>query len=302
MTDAEPEEKAGTLARQFEARMEAGDVQGAAELEARLWCAAEPLESRRPRDIPLLGWERMAPADRDRFLFVSGTPRSGTSALGRLLKSHADVTVYNELYSDRHGYLPAMFVPENIRELHRRGRLPMLDRFNNLDVLHRTPTTRWVGDKRPNFMRSAALTLAHFRDRDVVVVHVVRDIRAIAESYRRRAEKGNWPASRDHTVAVAEANMNNRAVLSVAGALAPRHRLVVLDYDRFWVSPESLRRLLASIDLDPGRMLGTVIEERYAEARDLVARPALLTHQASSYVERHYDAEVDAAVRAMSMA
>lgn len=145
---------AAILARRFEEFFESGDVPGALAVQSELWRAAEPLESTRPRDLPLLGWSRMAPADHDRFLFVSGTPRSGTSALGQLLKSHADIAVYNELYPDRYGYLPAMFAPENVGELHRRG--PLLGQVPRLPP----DVTAYVEDHHDAGLDAAVRTMA----------------------------------------------------------------------------------------------------------------------------------------------
>jgi hypothetical protein len=96
--------------------------------------------------------------------------------------------------------------------------------------------------------------------------------------------------------------LNNRATLALARSLLPGHRLVVLDYDRFWGSPESLARLLASVGLDPGRMLGSSLGERYAEARALVNRPTPLPAGVTAHIDRFHDAERDAAVRAIAMA
>lgn len=274
----------------FYERMRAGDIAGAQAIQQRFWRGEASLSPPDAlRNPSLLAWGRdFAPAPDADFLFISGTPRSSTTALGRAMLVHPEVALFIELYGVQSGYVPQMLAPTNIRRLVDADLMKPLKR-RSLELLEGGANGSMIGDKRPNFMTSAALTLANFRGRRVHVLHLVRDIREVAASYLRRRSEGSFPGDYDHAMAVAHANMNTRTALSLMDGLAPEHRLLVLDYATFWSDPANAARVMREIGLDPDRANPRALAKLFGNSEKLLGRDRALPDEALAYIEAHYD-------------
>ncbi|MEJ8572065.1 sulfotransferase [Microbaculum marinum] len=242
-------------------------------------------------DIPLVA----APPSLDAqppagFVFVSGAPRSGTTALGRLLNSHPDIGMFTEFYSERFGYSPEMFSPAYIAELYARGLLPTLNKHKNESVLAEMGGFRIVGDKRPNFMYSAQLTLKRFAGHRVSIVHIVRDPYAVAHSYLQRARDNTWSESRDHKVAADEINKNTLLALALLESERdPQHQVLIVDYDELWQSRETIVGLFSALGLSGEELdvegLDNVLKNALAVAR----KPREFSSAETEYLEQNLD-------------
>lgn len=288
----------------LEDRISAGDIAGAQAIQARFWNGKGGLsETQYRRNPSLLAWNRDYDAAPDTdFLFVSGTPRSSTTALGKLLTTHPDVTLFIELYGANTGYVPQMFSFANIRRLLDAGFIKKPPKPENMELLELGQAGTMIGDKRPNFMESANLTLANFRGRRVNVLHLIRDVKEVAASYLRRRQAGTFPGSYDHVMAVKHVNMNNRNAVALAGQLAPEHRLFVLDYATFWSRPANARRLMRAIGLDPRQANRNDINVMFERSERLRERDRGLAAEASAYIEEHLDVQAAEQLRGMAFA
>lgn len=297
------EKPADALADEFRRCVVAGEIDAALAVQRQLWRSDPPFAARTVHDIPMIPWERgFAEAEHDRFLFVSGAPRSGTTALGRLLNIHRRIAIYIELFSSRLGYTPEMFNRANIARLNREGVLESLDKPRNLEILERAKPRRIVGDKRPNFMTSAAMSLPNFAGKSVTVVHVVRGIHEVAMSYVARAEAEIWDAARDHKLAVEQLNMNNRLALDLVDRIGPGHRLFILDYRSFWSSAGNVDRLFREIEVNPKQASDQEITKMFRIAHGVLKREPELSADARSYIDAHYDFDAEARLRALAFA
>jgi hypothetical protein len=166
------------------------------------------------------------------YLFVSGLPRSGTSALGRLLNLSPEVALYTELLTDRAPYAASSFDDDFVsRKIagKRSGR-------GVHGIFEKSRGARWIGDKRPHFLKFAPATFDHMAEQEVTVVHIVRSLPEVALSYEVRAsnpEDRFWSPMRNSDEAVADAIQASDYLVELAShGLRPRHRVLVVPYER----------------------------------------------------------------------
>ncbi|WP_319773583.1 sulfotransferase domain-containing protein [Breoghania sp.] len=158
-------------------------------------------------------------ASENGYLFVSGLPRSGTSALGALLNLSRDIAMYMELKTQWWPYSPQSVSVEHVsqflNETHQHYKY-------NKEIWEKSKSARYVGDKRPLFLSNCIdKTLENFQGENLKVVHIFRNIKDIALSYKGRVDKGkgNWPAWRGPFAAVNDFNITNQFLRD-----APLHR------------------------------------------------------------------------------
>ena len=148
------------------------------------------------------------------YLFVSGLPRSGTTALGSLLNLSPDIALFVELYGYQRPYSPGCFDEAVVRERlrgHRHER-------KNEEILEKSRCSRFLGDKRPNFIWRYPETMLQFERERVHIVHVMRSIEAVCASYQRRAEDPGdqrWTRARDFRRAIQDWNVTLGWVVDV---------------------------------------------------------------------------------------
>lgn len=227
-----------------------------------------------------------------RCLFVSGVPRSGTTALGRLLGQHEDVAMYIELYPPTYGYVPEMLDHRAVRMLADRNIL-RLGKMHDA-VLAKSVHSRFVGDKRPGFMVSAELTFMNFIPDNIRVVHIVRNIDEVAVSYQRRYDAGTW--ARNFEVAIQDANLSNRLAARLLATEFGRS-MIVLDYHQFWRAAGNIRWLFAKLDLPSGGIDCKSIEFFVKKAQHVWGRRENLTMAERALIEEHYDALLEDELR-----
>jgi hypothetical protein len=149
----------------------------------------------------------------ERYLFIAGCPRSGTSALVFLLNEHPNLAIGFERFKrvranlDPFHFEPAQFFSPLALETDIRGELL----YERLRARWDSGQVRMIGDKVPLYTRVLPRLLERFPTARVVVL--VRDPVAVAASFRRRAHDPEdwWPAENDHSLAV---RMWNEALAS----------------------------------------------------------------------------------------
>lgn len=284
--------------------LEKGDIAAAHAIQRRFWQADHALPGvDYLRSPALLNWATgFEPAPEGEFVFVSGTPRSSTTALGNLLRLHPDVSLFIELFSVGTGYVPQMFAPANIRRLQERDLLKLPIKAENAALIEAGKVGRIVGDKRPNFMKTAAFTLRAFEGHRVTVLHLVREIKEVAASYLRRAAAGTFPARYDHRLAVEHMNMNTRNALEVSERIGSGHRLIVLDYATFWSELRNGRRLMRELGLAPKQMDQNRLKKMFDRSQQLLDRERSLPDEALAYIEEHFDRASFDKLRALAFA
>ena len=145
--------------------------------------------------------------EQKQLLFVSGTPRSGTTALGELLNIHKYICLLTERYAPNR-YQPDMFSLRKITEgknwlfhPHKiKDRALLIDKYSGAKL---------VGDKRPLFNEAWKLTIEHVSPEHLHVVHITRNPLMVLSSYKARYlnERDDW----DRTLAQGALDWNENA-------------------------------------------------------------------------------------------
>ncbi|MEM9813878.1 MAG: sulfotransferase [Pseudomonadota bacterium] len=216
------------------------------------------------------------------FVFITGCPRSGTSAVHRLLNRHPEVAIGNERYSGqtrRQELRPALYEPDRFLAFEEGDTHHMGERWKRRDdrgVLERFRGARIVGDKLPQLIGKTEQLAAFGR---VKLVFLLREPFGVANSFDLRAAKKDrfWPETRDHKAAIRQFNkaMKTLKALEDEGV----HELLVMPYEHLFVGQRGLRELFAFIGADFDQV--GEIDDIFAQSDDRRAagRGANLTAQ-----------------------
>ncbi len=227
---------------------------------------------------------------------LAGCPRSGTSALHRLLNMHPRIALGLERFNTKitNEKLTAdLFAPDRFFDL-RQGDTWYKDfsRFEAVFERLRRKYNRalYVGDKYPRaYMKYDFLAQALPGCR---FIYILRDIVAVAKSYEaRRAAEKNWPATRDARVAVQEWNEGNHETLRVL----EQHPILVVSYDSLFRHGQSLAPIGRFLELDLARLetIRNFAAEKRAEERAASKASARseLAAEHQDYIAEHADME-----------
>lgn len=218
----------------------------------------------------------LVPQGRDlrKFMFVSGMPRAGTSAMGRLLNIPGKrVLLFTELYNPYLSYDPACFTNAAVAQTLKRK-----PKAATQKLLSRLPTTEWIGDKRPLFHYGMLHTMDRLKDHDVVVYHMLRNVAEVCLSYQKRADKRGigWDPARDVMHCLHEMNIMHRLIIDLDAQprFRPRHKVVYVDYKQVFCSDSYAQTVFAEAGIDitfPG--LHRAIRTYQDNSRETLARP-----------------------------
>jgi len=226
------------------------------------------------------------------YLFISGVARSGTTALGRLVGKHADVAMYIELYLANNGYVPEMFCTDNVKMFVEHGILKLSS--TNEAALLKSHVCKFVGDKRPGFMKSAHLTLENFPKEQTKVIHVVRNIYDIVLSFEQRRTMGI--SKKSYKAAVLEANISHRNVTHLRQN-GYKHNIIILDYETFWLLNENIYLLLSKLGLERDGLVAQVVNQYFQNASIIREKQRTMSRDIISYINDNYDMATERELR-----
>jgi hypothetical protein len=139
------------------------------------------------------------------YILISGTARSGTSALGYLLNGSDQVGVFHEVFDENHILTPNDFLISTIKE--RIDILNSTDSYNN-QLLERKEL-KFVGHKIPFIYRRLPAILQNFNSKNLIILIIVRDLQEILYSAEHRATNYgdlSWPRNNDSFYMIHEIN------------------------------------------------------------------------------------------------
>ena len=193
------------------------------------------------------------------YLFVSGMPRSGTTALGDLLNCSDDVALFVELWNEMLPYSECSFSLEGINEAisWQRGdeNIRIRDKLNNV---------KYIGDKRPYFFYNIPQTLENLKYRKVDILHILRNVKQVCFSYQMRSENPHdiWDRSKDVSHCVHELNIMHRFIIDQPDAfpLSSSHRILYVDYEKIFRDVEYAINVFCKLGLNVDSTLRRKIE------------------------------------------
>ena len=243
--------------------------------------AQAQVQPRESELLPLRFLNEPVPTDHaHRNLFVSGCPRSGTTALGQLLRRHPAVALYTERFNGHYGYCPQQFENQNA--------LTDADLDNKLhgqwtQTERKSHNSMWVGDKRPNFLTGWHISKHHYSPDRIRIVHITRSAADVAASYAQRCRKSiegsenvvrGWPRHRNEYAAAFDLNVNNRILISMLNSRFADSILVV-NYEHVFSDPDQATAIFDWLGLPLNTAMQDAIIEFTNKSRAITMKPRL---------------------------
>ena len=210
------------------------------------------------------------------YLFMCGTPRSGTSFMASIVGSHPGIVLgverYGKRYADR-SLQPSHFERDrffDVREDDTRQTEETVFSRKRDAMARKVDGCAFVGDKYPNLTRHLPWLRERFED--PAVIFVLRNPVDVARSWEARAarQRDRWPASNGFETAVAA------WARSIRDASANRRRgsrIVVLDYDLAVSGTHHAGDHLDDVLARIGAPASDLVRGQLARRADLTRRP-----------------------------
>ena len=235
-----------------------------------------------------------------KFLFISGSPRSGTTALGRLLNLSQDIALQMERFNQAGGYHPAMLQEKNVKSFNwdtYRHKKEAEFCFNKLD------DAIYTGDKRPNFLFSWNITKQHFSPENIKIIHIIRDIEDIALSYCKRAlnDKDKWHENRDHKTAVHETNHNNEVLKGILNDPLWKDSVLIVNYNDFFSSKALVEKVFQALNLTISADLSKEIDTFLESSQKILKKDRHLSKHQQRYIDKNFDQELHNTIKTYAL-
>ncbi|GEM_PF-6402632 len=210
-------------------------------------------------------------------LIVTGTARSGTTALTHLLNAHEQVCVGIERFKFRYllenDYSPEFLSRARFFRFEEADTNQLPARRPMLRDVYRTMEQKWdtarvVGDKVPDM----APILEDFLEQnpDFKCIYILRNIKDVALSWQRRADRprDRWPRAKGFAAACTRWEEHTRIFHDMLARGRHRSRILVLDHDAIY-TPEAktVLAIRAFLDLEPS----TAFTEAWHKNMEFVA-------------------------------
>lgn len=205
----------------------------------------------------------------DRFLFISGCPRSGTTVTATLLNWNDDVLVTQERYAPMfrqrpHEMLPELFTQERMADFRKgesgyTGFESMKEHtahYANPKDFSAIASYPIRGDKITHLYHNLyVFDMDAWRGRDITIVHVIRNPVMVACSFETRRQDSSDGWSRDYNEGIEEWVAAINAIHGFREALPGHVRLGIVDYDSFFAHgmeglSKSVERLYGFVGID----------------------------------------------------
>ncbi len=239
----------------------------------------------------------------EQHLFIFGPPRSGTSALARLINSHERIGIGMERFKlimnkqNIEQFKPELFEEKNLFDFTdgHTNKIPAndaaMERYYR-DMQDKYPDLVYVGDKVPGSFRVA--DTIHQKFPKTKCVFIIRDIFETACSWQARAERegDSWPATRTATHAVKPWNACISFFLSLRTQYPDDFYMV--DYHSFFDGdPEefsALNRLCEFLDLPADASMREFFARSRRKYNDVVKnKERALDEETLQYINEHAD-------------
>lgn len=233
-------------------------------------------------------------------LFVAGCPRSGTTALTRLLNLHPEVVVglerFKGLYGKSREIDPELFSKDRFFEFHEGESNYVPAKSAEATAFYDNAKTKFdkakfVGDKYPQFFRFYGPLFKSFPD--AKIIFIFRDASFVAQSWQRRADDtSRWPADNDARKAVGY--WNDALAYTLAYTQIKRNAFVFVEYNEFFSAKEAglldlFRRLGATMNPTIEAQLAESTVAEYARTETVFERGLDLPKDVSRFIKNNAD-------------
>jgi hypothetical protein len=230
------------------------------------------------------------------MLFICGCPRSGTTALWRLLTAHPRIVLGVEryvLFAYQKGKItPSLFQREKFFQIEK-GETFYADLvgFNPYYETARDQYDRAhiIGDKIPELYRDYPGINSEFPD--ACILFIIRNIFDVAESYERRARDENdvtWNHKRDFRAAVSDWQLALASTLEFMNSDGRKVQLHIISYEDLFLQRADISRLFSAVKMELVPEVHARYERMLVRSKVLEAqRGGVLNSNAQNHIALH---------------
>ena len=200
-------------------------------------------------------------------LFICGCPRSGTTALWRLMVTHPSIVLGVERYVSltfrKGAFSPDLFNFDKFFKIEP-GQTFYQDLvgFNRYyeEARARFPAAVWIGDKSPPLFKLYDEIDEKFEHAHILFI--VRNIYDVAASFQKRAnnvEDKTWDAARNYKRAITDWHESLRTTGNFLEKNGRRTKLTILSYEDIFTQRCNITAIFDLLELD----LPPVVEREY---------------------------------------
>ena len=225
------------------------------------------------------------------FLFISGCPRSGTSALVHLLSGSTSVLLGMERYGhltnkDNFRLNKGHFEKERFFNVAEGDTFyDDFDKFHGYDPLMREKfdDCKIIGDKRPDLYEAYDNLFSAFPETKVLFIY--RDIIEVASSYQARVVLGDaWPKNKNFLQAI---NDWNRSLFLTREAANKGYNIKTVEYSDVFIHNKDLSPLFSYLNIEYCDNLQKNVKNINARSLQLQKqRKSFLSSKEEQYVEK----------------
>ena len=235
------------------------------------------------------------------YLFIAGTPRSGTSAITELLSAHTHIALGMERYKKL--YNPNQVTEELFEENHffsyNEEETNVLLEGAKYDKYYKVLKQKYAystirGDKYPFLFKNYNTLAERFGDK-CQFIYIVRNPYRVASSWNVRAKKpkDKWPLENDYSVSVKHWNDANRRTLN---ALKKGYKIHIVEYEKLYDSSVNIpyiKNILQTIDLELDDKILKEYEAQISEFNKKIKdKPLDLDEKQKKYIDENIDMNI----------
>lgn len=225
------------------------------------------------------------------YLFVSGMPRSGTTALGQLLMAFSKVQLFTELHNPYLAYDQSSFSSEALNRRSRITKSAFVDGWKQ-----RLEEAELIGDKRPLFHCALPQTALAMNGRNVTVLHILRNPFHVTSSYSTRAHdpSDGWDPLRAAKNCIDEFNVMNEFVCAWERNRQAQESLdiIYVDYERVFSDANYASGIIERAGVASAAESQKIIENFHDRSKRILSKNRKIPEDIRRDVEQNIDWEL----------
>ncbi|MDJ0681442.1 MAG: sulfotransferase [Xenococcaceae cyanobacterium MO_167.B52] len=225
------------------------------------------------------------------YLFVIGNPRSGTTALGKLLNFSPEICLGIERYLIKDDVSALSFEKEVFFDVNSHGYSLRPHIYEG--IKDKFDSAKYIGDKRPGFVKFWKNTFLNIPQ--AKIIYIVRNIYDVACSYNVRAKNASqgldkqWQASKNFSEAVKEWNEGIQEVQN----LVEFYQVYFVKYEDFFVNQSKMIELFKYLGVTTeNQSIKKGIKNIYKNALSVQKRERKLSDNEQEYIDANANFEV----------
>lgn len=230
-------------------------------------------------------------------LLVTGTARSGTTALAELLNSHEDIGIgierFKFQYLRQHNYSADLLTRERFFDFRGEDTNLRPDVRPHWQTVYDSIAQKWehaevIGDKVPDM--APVLEDYMMANPDFKCICILRNLKDVGLSWQARADRTRdvWPRGKGFVMACEEWEAQTRIIHDIVAAGHLRPRMLILDYDAIYAEgTRIIPALLGFLGLKACAAFSETFEHHVDFARNRAAKRV-----PKKFVDRYREVEM----------